>query len=82
MWISIGNKGGVKANLDDYWIGLGGTMYGIHGTDIPWSVGCLVTDGCIRMYPEDIKHDHLHGSPKPPGPDLFFQRQRKGARGN
>ena len=40
--------------LGDYWMGLGGSHYGIHGTDIPWSVGRLVTHGCIRMYPEDI----------------------------
>lgn len=40
--------------LGDYWMGLEGTLYGIHGTDIPWSVGRLVTHGCIRMYPEDI----------------------------
>jgi len=40
--------------LGDYWMGLEGTLYGIHGTDIAWSVGRLVTRGCIRMYPEDI----------------------------
>jgi len=40
--------------LGDYWIGLENTQYGIHGTDIPWAVGRLVTRGCIRMYPEDI----------------------------
>lgn len=40
--------------LGDFWMGLGGSHYGIHGTDIPWSVGRLVTHGCIRMYPEDI----------------------------
>lgn len=40
--------------LGDHWIGLADTLYGIHGTDIPWSVGRLVTRGCIRMYPEDI----------------------------
>jgi L,D-transpeptidase ErfK/SrfK len=33
---------------------LEGTDYGIHGTDSPWSIGRLVTHGCIRMYPEDI----------------------------
>ena len=42
--------------LGDYWMGLEGTSYGIHGTDIPWSIGRLVTHGCIRMYPEDIPH--------------------------
>jgi L,D-transpeptidase ErfK/SrfK len=40
--------------LGKYWMGLEGTYYGIHGTDIPWSIGRLVTHGCIRMYPEDI----------------------------
>ena len=39
--------------LGDYWIGIG-RAYGIHGSDIPWSVGRLVTHGCIRLYPEDI----------------------------
>lgn len=59
---SLQKKYGVKSippgpenPLGDYWLGLGGTMYGIHGTDIPWSVGRLVTHGCIRMYPEDIQ---------------------------
>ena len=42
--------------LGDYWIGLGNSGYGIHGTDFPWSVGRLATLGCIRLYPEDIKH--------------------------
>jgi L,D-transpeptidase ErfK/SrfK len=42
--------------LGDYWIGLGNSGYGIHGTDIPWSVGRLTTLGCIRLYPKDIKH--------------------------
>lgn len=60
---SLQEKYGVKAippgadnPLGDYWIGLAGSDgYGIHGTDIPWSVGRLVTHGCIRLYPEDIK---------------------------
>ena len=30
-------------------------MYGIHGTDIPWGVGMLVSHGCVRLYPEDIE---------------------------
>ena len=40
--------------LGDFWMGLGNTAYGIHGTDFPWSIGRAVTRGCIRMYPEDI----------------------------
>lgn len=41
--------------LGDYWLGLRHSNYGIHGTDIPWSVGCMVTGGCIRLYPEDME---------------------------
>jgi L,D-transpeptidase ErfK/SrfK len=40
--------------LGDHWLGLGHTRYGIHGSDMPWSVGRLVTHGCIRLYPEDM----------------------------
>ena len=40
--------------LGQYWIGIG-KDYGIHGTDLPWSVGRLVTRGCIRLYPENIE---------------------------
>jgi len=42
--------------LGNYWMRLAGTSYGIHGTDIPWSVGRLVTHGCIRLYPEDMAY--------------------------
>jgi L,D-transpeptidase ErfK/SrfK len=45
---------GPENPLGDYWMGIGDS-YGIHGTDIPWSVGRLVTHGCIRMYPADIE---------------------------
>jgi L,D-transpeptidase ErfK/SrfK len=41
--------------LGKYWIGLGSSSYGIHGTNFPWAVGNLVTHGCIRVYPEDIR---------------------------
>ncbi len=41
--------------LGEYWMGLKGTNLGIHSSDMPWSIGRMVTHGCIRMYPEDIK---------------------------
>jgi L,D-transpeptidase ErfK/SrfK len=41
--------------LGDYWIGLGESGYGIHDTNIAWSVGRTSTHGCIRLYPEDIE---------------------------
>jgi L,D-transpeptidase ErfK/SrfK len=36
-----------------YWLGL--SHYGLHGTAWPMGVGRLVSHGCIRHYPEDIK---------------------------
>ena len=59
LWEKYGVKTippGPENPLGDYWIGLGNSRYGIHGTDIPWSVGRLVTRGCIRLYPEDMEH--------------------------
>lgn len=41
--------------LGSHWMRLGSSMYGIHGTNFPWSVGRLATHGCIRLYPEDIR---------------------------
>ena len=36
------------------WIGFHGT-YGIHGTNNPSSVGYYVSNGCVRMYEEDVE---------------------------
>jgi lipoprotein-anchoring transpeptidase ErfK/SrfK len=33
---------------------LGKSLYRIHGTDAPWSVGQAVSHGCIRMYNQDV----------------------------
>lgn len=33
---------------------LGSTLYRIHGTDAPWTIGTAVSKGCIRMYNEDV----------------------------
>jgi lipoprotein-anchoring transpeptidase ErfK/SrfK len=33
---------------------LGSSMYRIHGTDAPWTIGSAVSKGCIRMYNEDV----------------------------
>lgn len=53
------NRGSIPPGPDNplgkYWLGIKNTMYGIHGTDIAWSIGRTVTHGCIRMYPEDIQ---------------------------
>jgi L,D-transpeptidase ErfK/SrfK len=39
---------------------------GIHGTNIPWGIGRMVSHGCIRLYPEDIEklfHEVKIGTP-------------------
>lgn len=36
------------------WMGIWHT-YGIHGTNAPWSIGGAVSNGCIRMYEEDVE---------------------------
>ncbi|MGI6092156.1 MAG: L,D-transpeptidase family protein [Veillonellaceae bacterium] len=36
------------------WLGFLPT-YGIHGTNIPWSIGRVISNGCIRMYEEDVE---------------------------
>lgn len=33
---------------------LGNTLYRIHGTDAPWTIGSEVSRGCIRLYNADV----------------------------
>jgi lipoprotein-anchoring transpeptidase ErfK/SrfK len=33
---------------------LGKSLYRIHGTDAPWTVGQAVSHGCIRMFNQDV----------------------------
>ncbi|MDQ0060640.1 L,D-transpeptidase [Paenibacillus harenae] len=37
-----------------FWMGLSKPHYGIHGTNNPSSIGHLVSQGCIRMYNDDV----------------------------
>jgi L,D-transpeptidase ErfK/SrfK len=41
--------------LGNYFMRLGNSAYGIHGTANPWTIGRLATHGCIRLYDEDIE---------------------------
>jgi len=34
---------------------LGSSLYRIHGTDAPWTIGSAVSKGCIRMYNADAE---------------------------
>jgi lipoprotein-anchoring transpeptidase ErfK/SrfK len=35
---------------------IGSTLYRIHGTNQPWTIGEAVSSGCIRMANEDVQH--------------------------
>ncbi len=39
--------------LGSRWMALGRTSYGIHGTNVRWSIGRGTTHGCVRLY-EDV----------------------------
>jgi L,D-transpeptidase ErfK/SrfK len=40
--------------LGEYWMTIGNTSYGIHGTNNPWSIGRMATHGCIRLYDDQL----------------------------
>jgi L,D-transpeptidase ErfK/SrfK len=41
--------------LGSRWITIGRTTYGIHGTNVRWSIGRQATHGCLRMYEDEIQ---------------------------
>ena len=47
-------KGGPANPLGARAIYLGSTLYRIHGTNQPWTIGQAVSSGCIRMRNEDV----------------------------
>ena len=47
-------KGGPQNPLGARAMYLGSTLYRIHGTNQPWSIGKAVSSGCIRMRNEDV----------------------------
>jgi len=54
---------GPENPLGRFWLQLSIDTYGIHGTNRPYGIGRSVSQGCIRLYPEDIKD--LFGYVKP-----------------
>ncbi len=47
-------EGGVANPLGARALYLGSTLYRIHGTNAPWTIGHAVSSGCIRMRNEDV----------------------------
>lgn len=53
QWAS-GMPGGPDNPLGARALYLGETLYRIHGTNAPWTIGHAVSSGCIRMRNEDV----------------------------
>lgn len=43
-----------KNPLGSHALYLGSTLYRIHGTDAPWTIGQAVSKGCVRMHNSDV----------------------------
>jgi L,D-transpeptidase ErfK/SrfK len=52
--------------LGSRWLTIGRTSYGIHGTNVRWSIGREATHGCLRLYEDDVQR--------------LFDRVREGTR--
>lgn len=46
--------------LGDYWMTIGNTSYGVHGTNNPWSIGRMATHGCVRLYNDQMAQLFAH----------------------
>ena len=66
--------------LGPYWMTIGSTSYGIHGSNNEWSIGREATHGCIRLYNDQI--ERLFERTKPGTPiRLVYQTVKLGQRG-
>lgn len=41
--------------LGSRWMTIGDTSYGIHGTNVVWSIGRTATHGCVRLYEDEVQ---------------------------
>jgi len=46
---------GPENPLGSRWITIGHTSYGIHGTNVRWSIGRQATHGCLRLYEDEVQ---------------------------
>ncbi len=49
-------EGGPRNPLGARAMYIGSTLYRIHGSNEPWTIGQAVSSGCIRMVNEDVTH--------------------------
>ncbi|UCE87851.1 MAG: L,D-transpeptidase family protein [Deltaproteobacteria bacterium] len=46
---------GPENPLGGRWLTIGSSSYGIHGTNVRWSIGRMATHGCVRLYEDDVQ---------------------------
>ena len=52
--LPVSMKGGINNPLGARALYLGSTLYRIHGSNQPWTIGHAVSSGCIRMRNQDV----------------------------
>ncbi len=53
-YLPVSMKGGIGNPLGARAMYLGSTLYRIHGTNQPWTIGHAVSSGCIRLRNQDV----------------------------
>jgi L,D-transpeptidase ErfK/SrfK len=59
-WLPDTIQPGPENPLGHYALYLGTNGYLIHGTNQPWSIGKLISAGCIRLYNQDVQELYSH----------------------
>ncbi|MFN0262547.1 L,D-transpeptidase [Tepidamorphus sp. 3E244] len=55
-WLPTHMEGGPANPLGARALYIGSTLYRVHGTNEPWTIGQEISSGCIRLRNEDIVH--------------------------
>lgn len=67
--------------LGGHWMTLGASSYGIHGTNVRWSIGREATHGCVRLYEDEMKRLFDRTSPGTPV-QIVYQPFKWGQQGD
>jgi len=81
-WLIVHKDSGWGDGFGTRWLGLNVPwgIYGIHGTNKPWSIGTQASQGCIRMFNRDVEELYRWVPLRTPvrivgpTPDLAFNR--------
>lgn len=63
--------------LGPYWLTIGQTSYGIHGTNNRWSIGREATHGCLRLY-NDVVERLFERTPTGTPVEIVYQTVKLG----